>query len=434
VELRYFVLVGFEFAFIDQLPLDVEWVAKNVRPSDGVAFVPTVADVPQSVLIEAWTASGTSLATMLYNYPGKPLTPFLYYQTGAELYVSGAMDAQFLSVSDQQASFIKTLGGGEVYSFLRLEEDGLLAIAGYSMDPPHPLLLFDPSTRTFATDRYPDPARSTDFPNSGFRPFTMVPAAAGGIFIGAVNGYGQIGGKLWHWDVNDRRLSSFDPVPGQSPVVLRRLPGQSPNSPGGDLLLGGTSIVGGSGAPIVADSGSLFLWDVATQQTLWQIQFPGETNFVQVVSIVPADAPSPASSSIQLYSVLANPFFEDEPSSLFLLVLSNLSAQLYGPFPVLLPDLTAVNRVGPNNAVSGPDGLTYYLCDAGIFTVSYPHLNLEQLTPTDIRATPRFSALASFATAINEGGGAFLDSCSRLCWFDLNKQMFVSAMLPFSIC
>lgn len=178
------------------------------------------------------------------------------------LYGSGVLPAHFFAVDRLSGGqhYIGQVGGGEVYSMLRHGEQ--LLLAAYSGLAP--LMRFDPR-RPFApgTTVESNPVLVADPEQvSSWRPMAMIAGRDGAIYLGAVSGYGTLGGPLTIWHPATNRVERYPHlVPDQSVVTLAMV---------GDLVAGGTSVGGGGGSRPTQTEARLFLWDPRRRQTRFE--------------------------------------------------------------------------------------------------------------------------------------------------------------------
>lgn len=208
------------------------------------------------------------LFAMPPTYPGRSLPLF---RVGAgpdgKIYASGVLP-EYLLRYDPATGERTTLGlipGAEAYSLLAAHNK--LYIASYTgatlqtYDPAKP---FNPGPKR---DNNPSYYGSTA-PQQN-RPYDMVLGDDGKVYIANVPGYGIYGGALaWHDPATDSVEHIATPIADQSIVSLCDLPGP--------LLLVGTSIEAGSGAPSRAKEAVLFAWDTTKKEVAWQqVPIPG---------------------------------------------------------------------------------------------------------------------------------------------------------------
>jgi hypothetical protein len=215
------------------------------------------------------------------RYEGKETNIFrLGLGPDGMLYGSTAMPIHFFRVDPGSGDWPRTgrrppsvrltrlgrLGGGEYYSFLR-QGDALLG-AAYSGDAP--LMIYHPERPFHPGTAEGDNPRLIHFKDedSGWRPQAMIAGPGGKVYLGAVAGYGKLGGPLAVLDPATRAVECFHHVvKDQSVVSLAAVD---------DRIVGGTTIGGGGGSFPTAKEAVLFLWDPARKEKLFEtVPVPG---------------------------------------------------------------------------------------------------------------------------------------------------------------
>lgn len=186
------------------------------------------------------------------------------------IYGSTAMPIHFFwaDPDSDQWEEIAEAGGGEFYSFLAWRDK----LIGAAYSAPSPVMLYDP-TRPWA----PGPT-AADNPwqvtyedaNSGWRPGAMVHGTDGKVYIGAISGYGLLGGPLCVYDPAKGHIDQYmHVVEDQSVWALAVLPN--------GLIVGGTTIGGGGGSHATQTEARLFLWSPKTRQKVFEtVPVPGQ--------------------------------------------------------------------------------------------------------------------------------------------------------------
>jgi streptogramin lyase len=273
-----------------------------------------------------------------YPYAGGLLSVFrLACGPDGKLYGSGVLPAHFFAVDPQggEQHYLGQVGGGEVYSMVRQGEQ--LLLAAYSGLAP--LMRFDPR-RPFAPDTtaegnpvlvtYPEQVNS-------WRPMAMIAGSHGDIYLGAVSGYGTLGGPLTVWNPATNRIDSYPHlVPDQSVVTLAMA---------GDLVAGGTSVGGGGGSRPTQTEARLFLWDPRSRQKQFETApVPGARELTDLIQ-----APNGL-----LFGIAGG-------TTLFVFDCATRMVMHTAPLPF---------RGVPYNCVAlGPDGQIWGLANAGVFRV-----------------------------------------------------------------
>jgi outer membrane protein assembly factor BamB len=152
------------------------------------------------------------------------------------------------------------LGTGEVYAFLAYGPS-LLGAAYYGDGP---LLVYDPA-RPYAPGSGPEANPRLVTPEGhdpDWRPMAMIAGPLDRVYLGAIPGYGRLGGPLVVWDPRTDAVERFPHlVRDQSVVSLAAVDG---------LIAGGTTVEGGGGVRPTQAEAKLFLWDPVTRQTLFE--------------------------------------------------------------------------------------------------------------------------------------------------------------------
>jgi streptogramin lyase len=205
------------------------------------------------------------------DYRGKSQSLFrIGLGPDGRLYGSTAMPIHFLWADPDSDRWeeLGQPGGGEFYSFLAWGE--VLLGAAYGGNAP--LMVFRPG-QPWA----PDTKASAnpwlihyDGENGGWRPMAMVAGNDGKVYIGAVSGYGLLGGPLCVFDPATGRVDQYlHLVKDQSVVALALLPD--------GRLVGGTTIGGGGGSQPTQTEARLFLWDPGKREKVFEtVPVPGE--------------------------------------------------------------------------------------------------------------------------------------------------------------
>jgi hypothetical protein len=180
-----------------------------------------------------------------------------------KLYGSTAMPIHFLAADPDSDRWeeLGQPGGGEFYSFLAYKD--VLIGAAYSGNAP--LMVYRPG-KPWAPDTKPSGNPwliHYDGENPGWRPMAMVAGPDYKVYIGAVSGYGLLGGPLCVLDPATGAVEQYlHLVADQSVVALAALPE--------GLIVGGTTIGGGGGSHPTQTEAKLFLWDPVKRQKLFE--------------------------------------------------------------------------------------------------------------------------------------------------------------------
>ena len=212
--------------------------------------------------IRVTTPSTGEISEHSFDYRGNVLNVFrISAGPDGQIYGSSILPIHFLRLNEKQGTLsdLGDLGGGEIYSFLA--HDGRLLAAAYAGIAP--LMDFDPAKpfNLFGDEKNP---AFIDFEGSdeGWRPQAMIEGPDGKVFIGAVSGYGKLGGPLVVWDVANAKVKQYpNLVQDQSVVTLTRWK---------HLIAGATTVGGGGGSHPTENEAKLFLWDPKTRRKVFQ--------------------------------------------------------------------------------------------------------------------------------------------------------------------
>ncbi len=205
-------------------------------------------------LLKFRDAKTGAVSELKFDYEGN-LLPLFRVQLGpdGELYGSSVLPIHFIKVDGLRQSTLDLggLGGGEIYSFLSRKKQLLMAAyAGLA-----PLMAFD-TGRPFATGN----PKLVNFPgsDSGWRPQSMINGPNDHVYLGAMSGYGKLGGPLTVWDVEAGKVEQFHHlIPNQSVITLTTWK---------DRIVGGTNVGGGGGSHPTEKDAKLFIWDPKTKK------------------------------------------------------------------------------------------------------------------------------------------------------------------------
>jgi streptogramin lyase len=213
-----------------------------------------------------------------YRYAGKEIDLFrLALGPDGMLYGSTVLPIHFFQV-DPRVGALKQLGemgGGEFYSFLR--RDPYLLGAAYGGKSP--LMIYDPQ-KPFAPGK--EPAGNPllveyNGQNSGWRPQAMVAGPDNKVYLGAVAGYGLLGGPLTVWDPASNSVEPFHHVVKDQSVVSLTV--------ADDLIVGGTTTGGGGGSHPTEKEARLFLWDPKTKEKVFEtVPVPGASEITDLIT------------------------------------------------------------------------------------------------------------------------------------------------------
>jgi len=276
--------------------------------------------------------------TLETGYAGKSQDLFrIGLGPDGRLYGSTAMPIHFIwaDPDGEEWGEIARAGGGEFYSLTA--HDGVLLGAAYSGDAP--LMVYRPGQPWApGTEAAANPwLVHFDGENPGWRPMALVSAPDGKAYIGAVSGYGLLGGPLCLWDPATGQVEQYSHlVADQSVVSLALLPD--------GRLVGGTSVGGGGGSRPTQTDAQAFLWDPATR------------------SLVRALVPVPGHGAIDALAV--------GPDGLVYGLAGDTLFVLDGELErVLSASPHGLGAVVYNALGAGPGGRLYGVSSRGVFTV-----------------------------------------------------------------
>jgi len=189
-----------------------------------------------------------------FGYEGNLLPLFrVQLAPDGELYGSSVLPIHFVKFDGAKhtSKNLGGLGGGEVYSFLSRKNQLLMAAyAGHA-----PLMAFEMG-RPFETGN-PKLVNFTGS-DSGWRPQSMINGPNDRVYLGAMSGYGKLGGPLTVWDVEANTVEQFHHlIPNQSVITLTAWK---------DRIVGGTNVGGGGGSHPTEKEAKLFIWDPKTKK------------------------------------------------------------------------------------------------------------------------------------------------------------------------
>ncbi len=279
------------------------------------------------------------------NYTGRPLSIFRL-GTGPDqrIYGSGVIPGRLLQVNPQssQLSVIGPLGQGEVYTFLK--HGSHLLAAGYGTLAP--LMRYDPALPYSASN-----PMEVHFSGeqSTWRPHAMITGPDNRVYVGALAGYGRLGGPLTIWNPANDQVKNFDHlITSQSVVALTFSNG---------LLVGGTSIKGGSGTTPTETQAKLFLWDPVTETKLMEaFSVPGVNTFNNFITTPDGLVFGFADRKLFTFDVL-------QRSITYLQTIPTISPPVYGSLTL------------------GPDGRVWGISAEGLFTIDPVSKDIKVVVP-----------------------------------------------------
>jgi len=295
------------------------------------------------------------------------------------LYGSTSMPIQFFWADPSSAAQgdIGEAGQGEFYSMLTWH-DRVLA-AAYAATAP--IISYNPK-RTWA------PGNSENNnpwwihysgENESWRPLAMINGPQDKVYIGALPGYGELGGPLCVLDPATGKVAQYrNVVADQSVIALAALPS--------GMIAGGTTIQGGSGSHPTQKNAKLFLWDPKTRKKVFETIPVNGQGTIDALAV---------GHNGMVYGFAGSTMFVFNPAT----------RKIIGTTPTNMSDVI------PNALGSGPRGVLYGLTHMAIFTID--------------ERTNRPLILASYPGGIDRG---FAISGSNL-YFAQGAQL-VSYQLP----
>jgi streptogramin lyase len=193
-----------------------------------------------------------------FAYDGNWLPLFrIGFGPDSELYGSAVLPIRFVKLDRAKHTIPEfgQIGGGEVYSFLT--HDKRLLMAAYAGNAP--LMSFDPA-KPFSKEADAKNPALINFTgsDSGWRPPAMIEGPENNVYLGAVAGYGKLGGPLTVWNTDTNKVEQFHHlIQDQSVISLAVWK---------DKIVGGTTVGGGGGSHPTQTEAKLFIWNPQTRQ------------------------------------------------------------------------------------------------------------------------------------------------------------------------
>lgn len=199
------------------------------------------------------------------GYKGKPQSIFrIALGPDGRLYGSSAMPIHFFwaDPNGEALGDIAEIAGGEIYSFLAWKNRLLAAV--YSAASP--VISYRPDQPWKPGDTANDNPWHIHYAGeiSTWRPMSMIAGPQNKVYIGAVSGYGQLGGPLCVFDPETGKVDQYlHVVQDQSVAALAALPN--------GLIVGGTTVGGGGGSRPTQTEAKLFLWDPSARKKVFDV-------------------------------------------------------------------------------------------------------------------------------------------------------------------
>ena len=261
------------------------WQATQIPPSMvQSSALPTVLsdgtvislDEENGVLIlhsqHPWANDLVSLAL---DYKGQPNQLFrIGMGPDGMLYGSGALPSDLVRMQlDGKTEYVGSLGSGEAYSMLPFESNLLFGTyADVST-----LISYTPGL-PFNTGSSSSNPQSVVVPADDmcWRPVAMIAGNDGLVYVGSQAGYGKLTGPLIVWNPQTGTASQYPLIGNQSVVSLAAW---------NQMVIGGTTIIGGLGSAPVATDAELFIWDpTANEITATAVPVPGAQTITDLVT------------------------------------------------------------------------------------------------------------------------------------------------------
>ncbi len=212
-----------------------------------------------------------------FAYRGRGLPIFrLGLGPDGYLYASSILPARLLRIGEQaEIEDLGELGDGEVYQFLA--HRGKLLMGAYACAAP--LMAYDPS-KPFSASQWQNPTLqhfTGDDPT--WRPQAFVNGPDGKAYVGAVAGYGKLGGPLCAWNVEASSVDAHTQIITDQSVSALAVWRQ--------LIVGGTTIAGGSGTKPTQKSAKVFLWDPQNRKMIFSIEPVANAQSVDNLVVAP---------------------------------------------------------------------------------------------------------------------------------------------------
>jgi streptogramin lyase len=318
------------------------WTATAIAASEAVPAVSrttlhdgrTVEVRDHKLLLHA--GKGGEVSERAFAYEGNSLPLFrIGFGPDGELYGSSVLPIHFVKLDRAKHALpdYGGLGGGEIYSFLA--HDKRLLMAAYAGNAP--IMSFDPAQPFNNGEGVRNPAL-INFPgsDSGWRPQAMIEGPGNLVYIGAVAGYGKLGGPLSVFDASTNKVEQYHHlIEDQSVVTLAVWKNK---------IIGGTTVGGGGGSHATQKEAKLFIWDPQTRKKEFEVvPVEGERGIDDLI----------ATPDGLVYGVAGSTLFLFDPASRTVKERKSL------PFKGTIY----------NSVALGPDGRIWGLTRTGIFAI-----------------------------------------------------------------
>lgn len=222
-----------------------------------------------SVIVKNQKGKTDKLTT---GYRGKEMNIFrIVLGPDDRLYGSTAVPGYFFWASPENDEWgtIANAGKGEVYSFLSWRDKLISAAYGF----PAPVMVYRPDQ---PWNPGPKPEQNPlqifyEGRNDGWRPKAMIVGPREKVYIGAVPGYGLLGGPLCLFDATTGKFDQYTQVVKDQSVVALVATKEG-------LIVGGTDVHGGGGSRATQSEAKIFIWDPVKNEKIFEtVPVPGNT-------------------------------------------------------------------------------------------------------------------------------------------------------------
>lgn len=339
------------------------WTAEKIAEKDAEPAAPSnvLAD-GRTVEVKDHSISVTDPRTKQtvshhYGYQGNVLNIFrIAFGPDRKLYGSSVLPIHLLRLNaDGHIEELGGFGGGEFYSFLA--HGRWLLGAAYSAFSP--LMKFNPE-EPFQVETAPKNPVLVNFAgsDSGWRPQAMIEGADGKVYVGAVSGYGKLGGGLLTWDPATGSIEQFPNLVKDQSVVSLAL--------WKDRIVGGTTIGGGGGSHPTTTEARIFIWNPKTRQKLFEtVAVPGAPMITDLIT---------AKNGL-VYGMAGRTLFVFDPATRRIVERKE----------------TALRGLTYNAIANGGDGHLWGLCSDGIFRIDTASNTAELAAAAPVRVTAGFA-------------------------------------------
>ncbi len=309
-----------------------DWTATVVPAGEAVAAPRTKLRDGRTVSVSENTLRvGTE--TRPFGYEGNFLQLFrIAFGPDGELYGSSVLPIHLVKLDRAKGTLpgLGGLGGGEIYSFLARGKQLLMAAyAGLA-----PLMVLD-TTKPFNKAAKNPAMVNFGGSDSSWRPQSMINGPGGNVYIGAMSGYGKLGGPLTVWNPDSGSVEQFyHLIKDQSVITLTAWK---------DLIVGGTSVGGGGGSHPTQREAKLFVWNPKTKRTEFEM------------------APLPGVGTLDSFITAPNGLVYGFGGGSMLIFNPDTRTVKSKPLPFRSPVYSSV--------AMGPDGRIWGLTSRGIFAV-----------------------------------------------------------------